>query len=278
MVPKTLLFASALLLSQQAIACEARLADIVKRAYPGAVVNEPASSDDERSFDLPGTNPVRVRMVGDVACKIWPAHPELTLVTVVQTHLPLVQQDKAADVEILVVDTGTGKVMQRMREENLLDSDAERASLQGLDTARYALNPGTLVFGVRTRRVSGAYAWSSTNEALRLYAIKGAQLVRILELEIAQEHNRGKAMTERPHKHGCGDNERIVRTIATGSGQHLGFNELIVQTTSTVSLCYEQKDDEEKWVVDSRRQSSQRYVYNGESYVAQGKATVGARK
>ncbi len=259
---KKLLFTCALLLSQQAFACQDQLAGIVKRAYPHAAFND-------GGFDLPGATLLHIDLNDGVSCKKWPAHPEWTLVSVTLQHMPADPRDPEADLEILVVDSATGAIGSRLVEDGMLDSDAMRTGLLGFDTARYGVTPGSLVFGIRTSSTGGAHGWSIMAETLRLYALKAAALTRILELQTSSESARGPSESRRVHKGSANENDLEKRTIAPATQVHNGLNDLLVQTIRTERDSVEREGRDDRITV-SRHQSSERYIFDGDVYVKAG--------
>lgn len=258
---------------QPVFGCGDKLVDILRNAYPDAmfgtkVVGSASAAGDENGFDLPAGQPIHVRVPGGIACKVWPAEPGLTLVGVSLEHRSSSWEEQDADLEILVVDTTTSEVRYRLMEPGMMNSDAYRTSLGGFDTGRYVFSPSVLAFGVRTRSVAGGYAHGSDVEMLRLYAIAGNRLVRVLdELIIALQNEAGKEMSDGPHKNSCGDREEIKRTISMSPEAHGGFQDILVHEKKKASDCVVLPRDGQKWNTRELHRATYRLIYDGERYV-----------
>ncbi|TWI45636.1 hypothetical protein IQ22_04616 [Pseudomonas duriflava] len=113
-------------------------------------------------------------------CKVWPARPDVTLVA---AALNRQGDDKVGseDLELLLVDTATSKVITRRLERDRLGYDAIRVGKLTLDTAPYKLNDNLLAFGLRISRHnnSGVYPFSETS--LTLYTLGRSGLEPVLE-------------------------------------------------------------------------------------------------
>ena len=80
-------------------------------------------------------------------CKVWPADKSKTIVV-----LPLKHENGENDIydlDVLLIDSKSGKLIANSWQPNALESDAVKLSDFEIDTARYQLNPETLAFGLR---------------------------------------------------------------------------------------------------------------------------------
>ena len=83
-------------------------------------------------------------------CKVWPAHPEYTIMA--NGWVTEKEDFSEGDLEVLLFDTATGKLENRYYKENQLDSDAVYISGLEIDTGLYKISPKDsmpVVFGVR---------------------------------------------------------------------------------------------------------------------------------
>lgn len=84
------------------------------------------------------------------------------------------------DLDVLVVDSKSGKILNRLLQEGALTSDAVQLSGIAIDTANYAVAPGARAFGVRVHYDHPKRYYPHQNEVLTLYLARGATLAPIL--------------------------------------------------------------------------------------------------
>lgn len=253
---------------QNAAACD-NLAAILKKAYPNAVFIPP-SGDGTASpeFALSPGMPVRVNIENDVRCRVWPAHPDLTLIGVAISRADHGTDGAEADLDILVADTSTGAVRNRLLEPGMMNSDAYRASFQGFDTAQYTVSEGALIFGVRRRGAAGGWGHGSETEHLVLYALTGARLARIMDDHLVSAKNEESAeFSGTGRKHACGDREEMKAYVKVETAMHRGFRDIAVTESRTKAHCTLTGEDDERWVREQSRKEAHRLVYDGERYV-----------
>jgi hypothetical protein len=246
-----LFLAVAFLFSQGAKACE-NLAPILNGAYPDTASN--------------------LNVEKNVRCKIWPGHPQWTLiaVTIPRGDPEEDQREPEADLDILVVDSKTGTVRHRLREPGMMNSDAYRKSLQGLDTAHYAVSPQALVFGVRTASVAGGRGHESAVEHLTLYALAGERVVRIMDDYLVSLDNQESAeFSDVKRDKSCGEREAMKAYLVVETGVHHGFRDIAIPTSYTNSQCTLTSKDEDRWVRTQLRKETDHLVYDGTRYVPQ---------
>lgn len=151
---------------------------IVRHAYPDARPDPDGGYRlGERSI-TPSSDDIGD--AGDVVCKVWPEHPELTL-ALVPLMSPGSDQGNEGDLDLLLLDSGNLKLLQRLRLPGYMDDDAIRIEDIKLDTARYRLAPGTLAFGVR-KTLEGSSGPDPFEEVdLSLYAVINGKLRTVLD-------------------------------------------------------------------------------------------------
>ena len=106
-------------------------------------------------------------------CKIWPATGHIILATSIKNV-------DTTDLEILVLDSKTGKVIAETQEIDALDYGAIFSDRLIIDTAHYRLNASLLAFGIRIswRGFSQPNPYSA--ETLNLYIVKDSKLIKVL--------------------------------------------------------------------------------------------------
>jgi hypothetical protein len=115
-----------------------------------------------------------------VICKVWPAHPELTLATVPLMHHGDGDDPDMGDLDVLVLDTRTLAVRHRLRLPDVIEEDATPTSELSLDTARYRLSATTTAFGLRVSVDHGSIIGSFSETDLLLLAIIDGKLRLVL--------------------------------------------------------------------------------------------------
>ncbi|WP_246413226.1 MULTISPECIES: hypothetical protein [Rhizobium] len=237
--------------------CAGRSLDIIRLAYPGAT-----NADD--AFRLAGstiTLPTGDNVDGDprrVICRIWPAHPQLTLVAV-----PLMTEqsdsENEGDIELLVVDSTNLHVKQRLRLQGLMSDDAIHVESVAFDTARYQLAPGKTAFGLRVTLEGSSRANPFGETTLWLFSVDGDGLKPILDNIVVSE-NHGEWDTA------CaGEFDEITRTLSIGSPAKGVFADIVVTEKTTTSVATVGKDgdcqSEDKTTIGKHR-----LRYDGSKY------------
>ena len=89
------------------------------------------------------------------SCKAWPADPSKTIVALVHFqkgsyfNAPPVPGNGLFDLDVLIVKSDNGEILQRHLQKGALSSDAMALSGITIDTARYTLAQQIRAFGVR---------------------------------------------------------------------------------------------------------------------------------
>lgn len=180
-ITRTLLLLALILYGATTVQARAECAQaeaIVDQIYPDS------TPDKNGGYDLSGQNiEVPDSSIGTpwgITCKVWPAHPELTLALV-----PLMSSSSndgnSGDLDLLVLDSKSMKLRHRLRLHDYMNDDAIRIGSLSLDTAHYQLAPGTLAFGIRKKLEgsSGPYPFEEVD--LSLYAIVDGNLHTVLD-------------------------------------------------------------------------------------------------
>jgi hypothetical protein len=265
------------LFNQTASACE-NLLGILKNAYTSATYVAP-SEVDERTSDNLGSlklegespTPIKVGVSHDVICKVWPAHPEWTLVGVVLLRSED-ENESEADLDILIADSKTGTVLKRFLQKGMMSSDAFRKSLESFDTANYALTPDANVFGIRIKALAGGHSGYSFAEELSLFTLKDAQLVQVLEGFAVKREVEASAMLVDNAKVGkeCGWREEMKSVLIVGKEAHHGLKDITVQQSRVNTKCIvtNRAKEEQRWDKTKSSKATQVLEFDGNSYIA----------
>ena len=239
--------------------CIGRATAIVKQAYPKA------KSTDAQSFTVNGatiTLPSTDSIGADphaMVCKKWPAHPQSLLVAV-----PLITKagddENEGDLELLVLDSTTLKVQQRLKLEGRMSDDAIQIRSVVLDTARYQLAPGNMAFGLRLTQANNSHSNPFEEADLWLYAIDHDQLHPIL-YGIVTHKNGGEWDT-----HCAGTFDEFNRTLAMDPAVHNGYADILVTEKSSTSVSVVGKDGQCNEKTDNDKKQTYRLGYDGKTY------------
>ncbi|WP_322886908.1 PA3715 family protein [Sinorhizobium medicae] len=207
--------------------CSTRGADIIRQAYPTAQnVSERTFKVGNETIALPadaGDNP------HELICRTWPAQPELMLAAV-----PLMtsksEDGNDGDVELLVLESDSLKLKQRLRLSDLLTDDAFFVSRVAFDTAYYRLSGSDLAFGLRIERrgSSGPNPFGETT--LWLFVVDDNRLRPVLDNIVVAGHQ-GEWDTN------CaGEFHATERTLAMGHPSPNGYSDIVVTETKTKTI------------------------------------------
>ncbi|WP_447934429.1 PA3715 family protein [Stenotrophomonas lactitubi] len=172
-----------------------------------------------------GALPVTARFTDadSSACRAWPAQPGTTLLAVAQWTEPASEDVRGGDLDLLLIDTASGRPLAWTRVADAVSSDALRFSGLHLDTARWQLDPVTRAFGVRMdySGSSGPNPFAQTE--LQLFVRDGRRLRRVLA-PLAVSGSRGEWDTR------CaGEFSRFERTLEMGSSNSPGLAPIVVR-------------------------------------------------
>lgn len=146
------------------------------------------------------------------ACKALPSHPGWTVYAEVTSA-----EEYAYDLEVTVVDTARDKVVAHLLAPGAITDDAFRLSGISIDTARWTVEKGSLVFGVSTRRHVYSAVVGGDLTALYLLRLSGGNLDIILDGITTDSII-------------SGDDECTTstsRTLAVGNTRHHGLADLV---------------------------------------------------
>lgn len=115
------------------------------------------------------------------ACKVWPANPAQTLAVLPMAQSGSTDDDKVYDVEVVVADSQSGKIVAHRFEKAAITSDAIMLRAIALDTAPWRLTPQTVAFGVRTNFEGSSRVNPFSQTSLSLYVIDGATLRKVVD-------------------------------------------------------------------------------------------------
>lgn len=233
----------------------ADFASVLKQAYP-------AAQADKDGLVVAGPYAQRVTPK-DVACKIWPAKPELTLLAVplIEANPPEEGESKG-DVEIIIADSKSGQPLARRREGDMAFGDAVKFDGVTLDTARYDIKPGQRAFGILTSQSGSSQMNPFWEHDLWLYSFENGRIERVLDGLTIDRLN------------GEIDGECIETSTTTkrsisigGSGAH-GYRQLLVDEIVTTETAAKVGDSCKS--TRKARSKQLRLQFDGQRYVLSG--------
>lgn len=236
--------------------CQSRVEDLLRAAYPGASIE----TGDEGELLRVERPQKRWIQPAEVVCKVWPAAPDKTLLAVPLRHEAAKGPDgDVSDLELLVADSKRPRILQRLREDEALRSDAIYITGLTLDTARYRLDERTTAFGVRVEYTGSSRPNPYGSTTLSLYVPEGASLRRVLD-PIEVSSSRGEWDTN------CaGEFSETQRTLAMDTKRDNGYAGLMVNSVHQERRNVEQGGDCKS--VDSPvSKTQQRLRYDGRRY------------
>jgi hypothetical protein len=182
-------------------------------------------------------------------CKIWPADPGKTIVALAYFQAgsnfssPPEEGEGLYDLDVLIISTASGDILQRLFQKGALVSDAIALKTLTIDTGRYVLAPNVLAFGVRA--MSGNPHVDL--ETLHLYTIRNIELKSVLAGLVTYS-----LFGEPQGLDGLSRSSETKRTLSVAKTSNQGLANLVVQ---------EKENDATK--------SSRRYVlrFDGQQYL-----------
>ncbi|MCE0828536.1 hypothetical protein LVQ78_21215 [Buttiauxella sp. A2-C2_NF] len=110
------------------------------------------------------------------ACKVWPWAPDKTIM-VMMLSAPDGEPDFTIyDVDVMVTDTQSGKVIARNTHPQAVQDDAIATSSVTIDTARYQLTPDLRAFAIRFVHTGSSNVNQFGVESLNMYVLKDKTL------------------------------------------------------------------------------------------------------
>jgi hypothetical protein len=201
-----------------------------------------------------------VRFFAD--CRIWPADPGKTIVALAYFQAgsyfgsPPIEGEGLYDLDVVVVSTARGDILQRHFQKGALASDAIALKTITIDTGRYVLTPRVLAFGVRAMRGNPHVDL----ETLNLYVTRNNELESVLAGLVTYS-----LFGEPQGPDGCSRSSETKRTLAVAKTGNQGLGNLVVQQKV---IEQEQKTVNDTCEIDETK-STQRYVlrFDGKQYV-----------
>ena len=159
-------------------ACGIALPTLVRNAYPGAV----AKAGGYELPQDPSARSPRQRTVRpeDVTCAVWPSHPAMTLAAVRFRQGPQDVYPEDADLDVLVLDTRSSRVLHRLFERSGAEWASLRADSIAIDTTSYRLNSNLTAFGMLMSHATDSVRAPYSLTTLQLYVIENGVLRRVL--------------------------------------------------------------------------------------------------
>ncbi len=201
-----------------------------------------------------------------VTCKTMPSTPDKSIVALSYLNGP--GSDDAGgmgdyDVDVLIVQSASGKLLHRLHLDKAVSSDAIRFTSLGIDTANYRLTPGLRAFGLTIGYEGSSRADPFSMTEMRLFVEHHGMLRQILDKVVVKQSS-GDWETR------CTDHyTEEYQTIAIGPSTAHGFADLVVTKRSTVIDSMAQAGDchEEKSAPTVTRTTLH---FDGDKYVAEG--------
>lgn len=194
-------------------------------------------------------------------CKIWPADPRKTLVALAhyQTNSSMsspASHDGLYDLDVVIVETASGEILQRILQKGALDSDALYLKSITIDTGRYLLAPTVRAFGVRAMRGNP----HADYETLSLYVARNNELTSVMQNLVTY-----KLFGEPQGPGGCARSSETKRKLAMAKTSHHGLADVLVLETG---LEQDQTVVKDGCEIDEHK-SDQHYElhFDGASYV-----------
>lgn len=163
------------------------------------------------------------------ACKVWPANPSQTLAVLPLPQPGSTDDDKVYDVEVVLADSQSGKVIAHRFEKAAFTSDAVVLRGLALDTAPWRLTPQVLAFGVRAQHEAASRVSPFSQTTLSLYVIDGAALRKVLD-RLATQTSSGQW-----DGNCAGSFTDTTRAIAVGPPGQSGYATLVISETAVTT-------------------------------------------
>ncbi len=208
-------------------------------------------------------------------CKVHPVDSSKTIVAFAR-----IQGTNSSDstdlynLDVLLVDTKSGKILQHLFQEGAFESDAAAFSGITIDTARYKLAPELRAFGIRASFDSNSHMYALHRQTLNLYMSKDQKMKQVLVDLITLEYaDSGETLDHISIENdGCTFTKgESKRTLAIAKTAHHGYADLLVQEKTT--------NNESKLVknvcVAATTKMTKKYTlqFNGDVYVVPDKLT-----
>ncbi|WP_058913092.1 hypothetical protein [Entomohabitans teleogrylli] len=216
-----------LLLAAQWANASCNINAIVQHVWPDASLTaEGAITTDGLVIKTNGASPQ------SAICRVWPANPQLTLAAVPLMSQQQSDYDHTGSLQLLVLDSTTLEVKQRLHLANRMDDDAVRISSIAFDTARWKVAPNQTAFGLRIGRTGSSRVNPFSENVLSLYVIENHQLRTILEeVLVAESSGEWDGVC-------AGEFTDTERSLAMDSASHHGYAAIRVNERSVSSTAW----------------------------------------
>jgi hypothetical protein len=202
-------------------------------------------------------------------CRSVPNAPTRSIVALAFPREHGAAEAEAFDLDVLIVDSSTSKVISRLPRDRALVADAALPTSISIDTANYALAPEVRAFGVRVEHELGGHFGSFHDVALNLYVADGASLKPVLtDFAVAESSQAADGEC-------TGGSVETRRTLHVASTRSHGYADLLVKSTITTTelgpAANENADEGEGECVEKApvRSTAQEWLrYDGEKYQA----------
>lgn len=195
-----------------------------------------------------------------IRTKQMPNDRAKTIVTI-----PVMQNEDAdgysytMDAYILLVSSGSGKVLQKYYEEGYWESDALRLEDIGIDTAPYRLNSETRAFGIGTSYTGSSQPNPYSEQTISLFVVIGNTLVKVLD-KLVLERNTGEW-----DMRCAGVFQNLKRTISVAPNKTKGYADLIINSRTVSTESFPKGEECEEKVLSNKLEKSI-LKFNGEIY------------
>lgn len=163
------------------------------------------------------------------SCKAWPADPSKTIVALVHFqkgsyfNAPPVPGNGLFDLDVLIVKSDNGEILQRHLQKGALSSDAMALSGITIDTARYTLAQQIRAFGVRADFSHSGGSNPAHYQVINLYIAESKKISQVLSRLIVFQENAEQLGD------GCsGTSSETKRTLAIAKTHTHGYADLMV--------------------------------------------------
>ncbi|VVD65120.1 hypothetical protein PPN31114_00308 [Pandoraea pneumonica] len=171
------------------------------------------------------------------ACKVWPANPAQTLAILPLPQKGSTDDDKVYDVEVLVADSQTGKIIAHSFERSAITSDAVQLRSLSLDTAPWRLTPQVLAFGVRATYEGSSRVNPYSQTTLSLYVVDGAKLRKVVN-NLSTQQGGGEW-----DGNCAGSFSDTSRAVSVGPEGKVGYAKLIVSEKTVTTTNKPSRND-----------------------------------
>ncbi|UVA80192.1 hypothetical protein [Pandoraea commovens] len=162
-------------------------------------------------------------------CKVWPANPAQTLAVLPMAQPGGTDDDKVYDVEVVVADSQSGKIVAHRFEKAAITSDAIMLRGIALDTAPWRLTPQTVAFGVRLSFEGSSRVNPFSQTSLSLYVIDGTTLRKVVD-NLATQKSGGEW-----DGNCAGSFDDTSRAVSVGPVGKNGYAKLVVSEKTTTT-------------------------------------------